>query len=160
MYQRIMEILVFLMDEIGSETWKVEEMDQLSEDLIQRGYTEQEINTAFYWLNHRLSWNNDTPAHKININQPAETSSRVLHSLEQQYLEPKAYGYLLQLRHLNLITTSEMEEVVERLVILEYRSASIDDVKAMVQSLLFEEGNFWTGSLRSMGLNDKGETYH
>lgn len=160
MYQRIMEILVLLMDEIDGENWNVDEMDQLSEDLIRRGYTEQEINTAFYWLNQRFSWNSNTPAQKVNITEPAETSYRVLHSLEQKYLEVEAYGYLLQLRHLNLITTTEMEEVVERLVILDYRSASVEDVKIMVQSLLFEEGNFWPGSLRSLGTNDKGETFH
>ena len=71
MYQRIMEILVLLMDEIDSENWNVEEMDQLSEDLIRRGYTEQEINTAFYWLNQRFSWNSSAPTQKLNLNEPA-----------------------------------------------------------------------------------------
>ncbi len=160
MYQRIMEILVLLMDEFGTDRDSLEKMDQVSEDLIEKGYTEQEINTAFYWLHHRFNEENaDTPP-KSALQQPAAISHRVLHAYEQRHVTPEAFGHLLQLRHLNLISWQEMEEIIERLLILGIQSATVDDVKAMVQSVLFEEGNTWGGSLFPRDASGKAETYH
>jgi uncharacterized protein Smg (DUF494 family) len=155
-----MEILVLLMDEFGTDKDSLEKMDQVSEDLIERGYTEQEINTAFYWLHHRFHEENAETPQKTTLQHPADKSHRVLHAYERRHVTPEAFGHLLQLRHLDLITWQEMEEIIERLLILGIQSASVDDVKAMVQSVLFEEGNTWGGSLFSHNASGKTETYH
>ncbi|MCX6639741.1 MAG: DUF494 family protein [bacterium] len=160
MYHRIMEILVLLMDEFGSQNWKPDQMDQLSDHLIQRGYTEQEINTAFYWLYHRFGWENNAPLQKLFVDLPAETSCRLLNSLEQRYVSPEAYGYLLQLRHLRLLSARELEEVIERAQILEFQRANVEDMKAIVQSLLFEDGSTQSGNLKAFNLSSRGETCH
>lgn len=160
MYQRIMEILVLLMDEFEGKNWKTDQMDQMSENLIQRGYTEQEINTAFYWLYHRFDWDSKAPPYLLDIHDPADTSHRVLHSLEQSYVTPEAFGYLLQLKHLKLITSKEMEEIIERLLILDIQPSGVEDVKSIVQSMLFEDGGLWSGNFRSIGPLNRGETYH
>lgn len=161
MYQRIMEILVLLMDELNGETWKADQITQFSEDLIQRGYTEQEINTAFYWLYNRFNWDSTASPHQaLDINEQSESSHRVLHTTEQRLLTPEAYGYLLQLKHLKLIASREIEEVIERLLILDIQPANIEDVKVVVQSMMFEEGGFWIDQLRPLGLSQKGESYH
>ncbi|MBU1882009.1 DUF494 family protein, partial [bacterium] len=82
MYQRIMEILILLMDELGGSSSSLDEMDQLSDDLIERGYTEQEINTAFYWLYNRFQKESTPLYHKFDITPPEESAHRVLHTLE------------------------------------------------------------------------------
>ncbi len=160
MYQRIMEILVLIMDEFGSEKWHVEEMVQVSENLIERGYTEQEINTAFTWLHHRFQFDASLPADNVAIGEPEGTSHRVLHTLEQRYLNPEAHGYLLQLKHLSLIDSRELEEVIERLFILDFQPATVEDVAMIVQSMLFEEGGFGAGNLHLLAVTKKEETYH
>ncbi len=160
MYHRIMELLVLIMDEFSDSNWKAEEMDQVSENLIERGYTEQEINTAFYWLYYRFDLQGGTPAQKVEIEEAAETSHRVLHNMERRYIEPEAFGYLLQLKHLKIISQREIEEIIERLFILDFQPATVEDVKSMVQSFIFEEGVSLPGILRSFEAPQKGETYH
>ncbi len=160
MYHRIMEILVLLMDELSDRTWETDQINQFSEDLIQRGYTEQEINTAFYWLYNRFNWDNANPHQALDVNDQSESSHRVLHIIEQRLLTPEAFGYLLQLKHLKLISARDIEEVIERLLILDIQPANVEDVKVVVQSMMFEEGGFWVDQLRPLGLSQKGESYH
>lgn len=160
MYQRIMEILVILMDEFSDKSWKTEQMDQFGEDLLQRGYTEQEINTAFYWLYHRLNRDKNVPPQTLEVTEPSQTSHRVLHVLESRLLTPQAFGYLLQLRHLRLVSSKEMEEIIERLLLLDIRPASVEDVKIVTQSVMFDENGLWVENPRSAGSNHRGETYH
>ena len=160
MQQRIMEILVFLMGEIEGRDWKADQMDRMSEDLASRGYTEQEINTAFYWLYRRFGWDTSTQTCTLDVHDPAESSHRVLHTLEQSYIAPEAFGFLLQLRHLKLVTSREMEEIIERLLFLDLQPAGVDEVRAIVQAMLFEDHGLWAGSFRSAGPLNKGETYH
>jgi len=75
-------------------------------------------------------------------------------------LTPEAFGYLLQLKHLKLISARDIEEVIERLLILDIQPANVEDVKVVVQSMMFEEGGFWVDQLRPLGLSQKGESYH
>ncbi len=160
MYQRIMEILVLIMDEFEDVNLKSEQMDQVSENLIERGYTEQEINTAFYWLHNRLRISSEASAKKTQIDDVRETSHRVLHSLEKRYINAEAFGYLLQLKHLKLITIQDMEDIIERIYILDFRPATIDDIRMLVQSIIFEEGSNWAGNFRSLAAHQKTETCH
>lgn len=160
MYSRIMEILVLLMDEIGAKNWQTDQMDRMSEDLIQQGYTEQEINTAFYWLYNRFGWDSSSLPYTIDVDDPAESSHRVLHTMEQKYLTPDSFGYLLQLKHLKLISSKDIEEVIERITVMDLQTVSVDDVKIIVQTMLFDDGGMGGGYLRAFESSRKGETYH
>ncbi|MBU0517928.1 DUF494 domain-containing protein [bacterium] len=160
MYQRIMEILILLMDELGGSSSSLDEMDQLSDDLIERGYTEQEINTAFYWLYNRFQKESTPLYHKFDITPPEESAHRVLHTLEHRYVSPAAFGFLIQLQHLNLITSLELEEVIDRATALGLQSASVEDVRMILQTILFEDNGFWAGTLRAYGIHRDDETYH
>jgi len=155
-----MEILILLMDEFGGSSGTLDEMDQLSEDLIERGYTEQEINTAFYWLYNRFQQGESPLYYKFDIASPEESAHRVLHTLEQRYVSPAAFGFLIQLRHLNLITPLEFEEVLSRASMLNLRSATVEDVRMILQTILFEDNGFWAGTLRAYGIHRDDETYH
>jgi uncharacterized protein Smg (DUF494 family) len=160
MYHKIMEILVLLMDEFGTQTWKPEQVDQFNEHLIQHGYTEQEINSAFYWLYNRFGWDNGAPLSKVVLNLPQEDSSRVLNPIEQRFVSPEAFGYLLQLRYMHLLTAREMEEVIERSQLLDFQRASVDEIKVVVQSLLFDEGAAPIGFAKPSSYTGRGETCH
>ncbi|TKJ41528.1 hypothetical protein CEE37_02905 [candidate division LCP-89 bacterium B3_LCP] len=155
-----MEILVLLMDEFGDDKWQFDHMDQVSEDLIQRGYTEQEINTAFYWLYNRFGWEDATPPYSLHIDDATGSSYRVLHPQEQRLITPESYGFLLQLSYLKLISPRDIEEVIERVAMLDLKSATVDEIKPIIQSILFEENNMWGNKYKGLNLSQKGETYH
>jgi uncharacterized protein Smg (DUF494 family) len=155
-----MELLVLLMDEFGKVSFQTDQMDHISEDLIRRGYTEQEINAAFFWLYHRF-WGEGDNAYPrtVDLQEPSQTSHRVLNSFEQRYLATEAFGYLLQLRNLRLIDSREMEKIIERVLMLEAIPAGIEEIKLVAQSMLFEEDARSNGP-RPLGFSGHNETVH
>ena len=54
MNERVVEILIYIMSEIRSNRKVSSKLDILSKNLIQQGYTESEISSAFTWLLARL----------------------------------------------------------------------------------------------------------
>jgi len=131
--QRILEIVVFLAHEINRRGGELGDIAKLSRDLRLRGYTENEISTALSWLFERLEegrrWEGAT-----------YTGVRILHEVERRVFTPEAYGYLLQLRVLGLVTPGQMEAIIERALMTGAGRIDQEDVKALVASLLFGEG--------------------
>lgn len=144
MNERVMEILVYIMNEIRQKKKGLGELAVLSRDLMQRGYTESEINSAFSWLLERMQ--NGIDAVMDNEENAFEQSSRFLHEVERMVLTPEAFGYLLQLRELGLITHAEMETVIERAMMLGSPKVTAGDIKTMVASMLFGTDGFSDGS--------------
>ena len=64
----------------------------------------------------------------------------ILHEVERRVISPEAYGYLLQLRALGLISPGQMEAIIERALMTGAGGVEEDDIKALVASLLFGEG--------------------
>ncbi|HDL78601.1 MAG TPA: DUF494 family protein, partial [Bacteroidetes bacterium] len=62
---------------------------------------------------------------------------RVLHEAEKVVIHPEAHGYLIQLKELGIITQSDMEQIIERAMMLGVSSVTDDDIKSIVVSLLF-----------------------
>ncbi len=160
MYHRIMELLVLLMDEYGSKTMQTEQMDHISEDLVRRGYTEQEINTAFFWLQHRF-WGDESQnsPRSWNIQEPGPASYRIQNSLEKRYLSPAAFGYLLHLQNLRLINLLEMEAIIERAFMYNLLPIGLEEIKMVAQSVLFED-NLGGNGIVTSGTANRSESFH
>jgi len=148
MDQRIVEILVYLIGEIQSRRLELDEVEIISDDLVKRGFTENEISAAITYLFDRI--------HKRDLQWKTETeqcywpySERVLHEIERMVLTPEAYGYLLQLKHLKLIDALELEQIIERSLLMGSARITVDDVKIIVASFLFDV-DASSGDMRGM----------
>ncbi len=160
MEYRLVELLVLLMDEYGGESLPFDQIDHVSEDLIRRGFTEQEIKTAFYWLYHRFGYTNPNGfAQAVEIQDPAETSCRILDPVEQRYLTPAALGQLLQLLNLNIISQKQMERIIESALLSEYLPVEVEEIRSMLQHLLFEDEAFRSMVPHHQPLR-QGKTFH
>jgi len=134
MNERVVEILIYLMHEIRQKRGNIELMDGISKDLIGKGYTENEINAAFSWLFERFK--SDTE--DILINEEADVNSyRMLSDIERLVVSSEAFGYLIQLRQLRLIEQSEMEQIIERAMMLGVSSIGTEEIKTVVAALFF-----------------------
>jgi len=161
MYQRIMELLVLLMDEYGSQSLQSDQMGTISEDLIRRGFTEQEINTAFFWLHQRFGRAGEASGIQSRvIQEPADTSFRILNTFERRCFSTEAFGYLLHLLGVRLISLRDVELIMERVLMLDLAPASLDDSKMLVQSVLFEDTHIGWISPRPSTAFGQSETYH
>ncbi|HDZ11003.1 MAG TPA: DUF494 family protein, partial [Bacteroidetes bacterium] len=116
MNERVVEILVYLMSQIRADNDKIDRIDGMSKELRNQGYTENEINTAFSWLFEKIQTNQeeifDEPQFELRH------GFRVLHEAEKVVIHPEAHGYLIQLKELGIITQSDMEQIIERAMML------------------------------------------
>jgi uncharacterized protein Smg (DUF494 family) len=120
MHERIVEIILFLVNELKSN----KQLSEVDVSLLsQNGYTQSEISTAFSWLFERLS---------------IEAEKMVIHG--------EAFGYLLQCHELGLLNNSDIETIVERIMAAGFSSVGINEMKSFVAGLLFGFDNPSGGS--------------
>lgn len=143
-----MEILIYLIGELRKNT-PLYDID-LSV-LSQRGFSTTEISTAFNWLFEKIS-HGDNIVTETGISSP--NSHRVLHDAERMVISSEAYGYMIQLRELGLITDMDIEVVIERVMMSGYMMVDIGEIKAQIAALLAENDDSLNGGSRTM-LNGK-----
>ncbi len=144
MNERVVEILTYIMSEIRKNQNITMKLDLLSENLIQQGYSQSEISSAFTWLLDRL--NNDTEE-LIERQQPLMSSSvRHLHEIERAMLTVPAQGYLIQLRELGIIDELDLEQILEHSMMLGHGNVAVDDIKTIVAAMLFSSEPGFDGS--------------
>lgn len=136
MERNIVEILVILMRQYPEGDIKPEEFDPLTEDLIGLGYSQQEIDTALFWYYNRLE---NRIGNEVFKDQPASNSFRVLHEVERTILTSGAYGYLVELRALGLISVMDMDQIIEKAIIIGGRKVTTEDIKSFVASFIMEQ---------------------
>lgn len=140
MNERVMEIIVYIVTEMRT-SHVLEDSGQfldLSKKLFDSGYTESEINFAFSWILEKV---------KSDATDKAEDHShRILHDFEKVAISPAAYGYLIQLRELDLIDEVEMEYIIEKALLSESNPVTVAEMKEIVSALIFKPYDVMEGS--------------
>lgn len=144
MNERVVEILVYIMNEIRGKKPVATKLEVLSRDLLQRGYTENEISSAFTWLFDR--YKADFEELIRNSGPTLNNSFRILHDLERMVISPAAHGYLLQLRELGILDDTEIEQIIERAMMVGSPRIEESEIKSLVASTLFNPQGFPEGS--------------
>ena len=121
----VLDLLAFIAENMG----KGEAIDRIKETLLQKGYTENEINVAFHYLLF------SSRAHQGEHESPART--RILHPVEQTLVSPEAYGHLLKLRMLNIIDDVQLERIIEEALLVAEDVVRIEEVKRAAYKVLF-----------------------
>ena len=152
MKEKIVEIIVYLMSELRNNT-PLNEID-LSV-LTNSGYTPTEISTAFSWLYEKIDVAENLPA---EVARRSAHSRRVLHDAERLVITPDAFGYLVQLREIGLVTEMDIEAVIDRIMMAGYMSVGIPEIKTLVAALMLESDDSYNTGSRVM-LNSK-DTIH
>lgn len=141
--ERIMEIVFFLLAEI-KEDKPLAEIDL--KPLSVRGFSEIEISTAFSWLIDKFSEGPEDPiilalpfGKKPNLLGPTKdgASFRVYHEIESSIIAPEARGFMLQMLELGILTDSDIEFMIDRIMLSGTTNASLEEVKDFVSGMLF-----------------------
>jgi uncharacterized protein Smg (DUF494 family) len=136
MEQRIVEILMYVIGEIQSRRIQLEEIEGISDELMQRGFSQREVATAISLFSDRFVGDARRTCHSAPLN---DNSHRVLHDVERQYISPEAHGYLLQMMHLSILDLADVEEIVERCMMLGNLNVGGDEMKMLVATHLLEK---------------------
>jgi len=122
-----------------------EDFEPLSQDLVNLGYSEQEIETALFWYHSRqLAIEKFTPSDDFEPH-----AFRILHDVERSIIRPEAYGYLIELKELGLISLGELDNIIEKSILLGGRKVDVEEIKTFVAAQIMEQDS----NLPMPGLN-------
>lgn len=149
MNERIIEIILYLITRLQKNS-EIRQTDfaRLTDD----GYSEAEIGAAFSWIAGR---------EVLGVAQPqpaASKSFRVLHEMERRLFRTEAWGYVLQLVGIGLISSAQVEAVIEHARMIAFESLMVEDVKQIVANLLMESGD--PNIMSAQAMLRAGDTVH
>ncbi len=131
MHERIIEIIVYVISEL-KQNRKLSEIDL--NELQDLGYTHAEISTALSWLVDRLDFSD-------NIGLPADFGSvsayRVFHKSERELFTREAFGELVQLQQLGLVTNEQTEMLLEKALLLGNGAIDVHQLRYFVANAVF-----------------------
>ena len=136
MRNRILEIVVLLIDYFREHQDHFMNVEDLSTTLKARGYTDSEISSAYSWLLERYD---DAPERYFSDIPEFPTSNRVLSESERYIVSPEAHGFLLKLLNLAVIDNEQFETILERAGVVASLPLTLDQAKMIVSSVIFRD---------------------
>lgn len=81
-----------------------------------------------------------------NTEESHEFSFRILHDLETMIISPQAFGYLLQLKELGIFDDLDIEQAIERAMLLGTGTIDSEEMKAIAAYILAQQSSGGNGS--------------
>jgi Smg protein len=120
---------------IHSEAEIMVDQESLTDELTRAGFHQDEIYKALSWL-EKLAALQDTDAYPY-LTRVGRCSVRVYIDEEMQLLDVECRGFLLFLEQVNVLDFTTREMVIDRVMELDTKFFSIDDLKWVVLMVLF-----------------------
>jgi|DewCreStandDraft_4_1066084.scaffolds.fasta_scaffold01093_33 uncharacterized protein Smg (DUF494 family) len=131
MYERIIEIIVYVISELKNNR-TIGDID--IEELHSLGYTNAEISTALSWLIDRMEFSEKY----LNVENTSDPNSfRLLHEAERDLFTNEAWGEIIQLNSLGLLTNEHIETLIEKAVFMGTRQLNSEYIKHFVANSIF-----------------------
>ncbi|RUO30876.1 hypothetical protein CWE12_06470 [Aliidiomarina sedimenti] len=130
------DILMYLFENyIHSEMEVVVDHEELTDELTRAGFHHQEINKALAWL-ERLADLQDSGKTPYLQTSP-QAAFRVFTADEQARLDTSSQGFLMYLGQIGVLDFSTREMVMDRVMELDAKQFSLEDLKWVVLMVLF-----------------------
>jgi len=146
MSERVMEIVAYIVDAMQSNLDEtiLGNIESLSQLLMEQGYTENEINSAFSWLIDMMptTVESDNPIEQALPEQQDHT----WYHLDKSAFSPAAYNYIVQLHELDIVGEAEIEQILDHSLKSGKHGISISEIKALVASLILNADQIVDGS--------------
>jgi len=136
MRNRILEIVVFLLDFMRENEGQISTAEEISLTLSDMGYTEYEIDTAYDWFVEQFSPNLEPQYSNFPDNNK---SVRILSDVERTLITPDAFGFLSKLLNSRIVNKEQFEKILERATMLSYERINLDQIKALASAVIFND---------------------
>ena len=136
MGDRVLEIVIHLMDHLRDNHGQMSDMDGVFSDLKGLGYTDNEISSAYSWVMERFG---NTENNFFSQFPETHFSSRILTNYERHLLTPQAHGFLINLLHYNLIDDEQFESILERATMFSPRPVTVDQIRLVASAVVFRD---------------------
>jgi Smg protein len=134
MKDSVLDILIHLFENfLDAEDDSIPGREALKQELEQAGYPDADIERALAWLESLASDPERPPG------EATARAIRVFSGQEQVRLDTDVRGYLLHLENLGILSVSQREVVIDRLLALEAEDIDIEQLKWVVLMVLFSQ---------------------
>jgi Smg protein len=135
MKEDVLDVLMYLF-ETYIETEDEPEADQntLRIELIKAGFNNNEIDKALDWLDGLAEHNEN-----FIENNETVSATRIYNSAELNQLDTSCRGFISYLEQINILTTTQRELLIDRLLALNSQDINVDQIKWVVLMVLFSQ---------------------
>jgi len=127
------------MKEIKENSIENIDLQFITEVLLERGFSEEEISGAMAWLvSHGETIDRIIQKQLEGMPRPVW---RMLNETERQAISPEAYSYLFHLREMELLNDDDMETIIERAVNIKLPSLDIEDMQDLIAIVVLDFEN-------------------
>jgi uncharacterized protein Smg (DUF494 family) len=136
MRSKVLEIVVFLMDNVQDfDSW-LTDADDISATLQDMGYSESDIGSAYEWLASRL---HEQGERQFTGFTQVPAMRRVLSDSEKRIWTHDAHGFMHKLVNSNLVDNEQLETIIDRASLFATRTVTLDRVQMVAASVLFRD---------------------
>ena len=131
MLSRLMDLVVLVAELTQDSDKSYKDLDQ---ELMMRGYSQEEIERAVVWYATR-----DDLLVDEHVITHGRNSFRVLSDWERISLSSECYAYLLRLLNLGIVDGSQFEKIIARAIPVGPEKVHLSDVKAIACAVVFNK---------------------
>jgi Smg protein len=132
MKETVLDVLMYLFESyVDSNDEPEPSRNDLKRELGRAGFRDHEIERALDWLDG-LHSNGPGKA-------PQGTAFRMFDIVEQERLDARSRGYLLQLEQIGILQPAQREIVIDRLLALDNDEIDVEQTKWVVMMVLFSQ---------------------
>jgi len=131
MHDKILEIIVYMVAQLKVKDNLTEQ--NLSE-LHNKGYTKSEISAAFSWIIDRIEFADDLFDETF---LEGSDSFRILHKVEGDLFHKDAWGELIQMQTLGIISNQQIDLLIERSLMVGISKMDAPTMKSLLSDMLF-----------------------
>lgn len=135
MKENVLEVLMYLFENYLDEEEEVQpDRDELKVELSEAGFEFHEVEKAFGWLDG-LAESQGIPVEEL----ADPRSMRIFSDTELSRLDTDCRGYLIFLEQAGILTATQRELCIDRLIALDSDELDIDQIKWVVLMVLFNQ---------------------
>ena len=155
MKENVLDVLMYLFETyIDAEEEPEADQNELRDELSRAGFADSEIDRALDWLD-ALTENQD------NFNYTPQTAhgTRIFNEMETVRLDSGCRGFITYLEQIGILTPTQREILIDRLLALETPDIDVEQIKWVVLMVLFSQPGQELAYARMEDLVfDEGET--
>ncbi|MCZ6559871.1 MAG: DUF494 domain-containing protein [Gammaproteobacteria bacterium] len=135
MRENVLDVLMYLFETyMDNEIEEEPDHNEMRDELEQAGFCDLEIDQALEWLDG-LTSGQEAAAKSA----PTDRATRIFDSIELTRLDSGCRGFLLYLEQREILSTSQRELVIDRLMALGNPDIDVEQIKWVVLMVLFSQ---------------------
>lgn len=132
MKEDIFDVLIYLFENyFGDDSDNFPDSAVITNELLDAGFQQPEVNKAFDWLESLTEVNIDLP--------PIDASFRIFSQQEQEALDLECRNFLMYLEHTGILNAANREIAIDRAIALKDENITLDRLKWIVFMVLLSQ---------------------